>query len=237
MNNGKSTLPQHVGIIMDGNRRWAKERGLPVWRGHYKGRKTIHDVAIHMFDRGITYLTLYAFSTENWQRSKDEIAQLMKIFLWMAKHEAQELHKRGVRLRVIGSRLRLGKALVKAIHEAEELTKDNTRGTLLICLDYGGQQEIVDDGAVAARHVRTAEINQPEPAIDLEYVDMSLATARVTLADAIEAALARIDFRLLARPDADQPRIGQRTPNPPDGYVNLDQVGITTGAGAARSAG
>src|SRR5882757_922972 len=144
MNNGKSTLPQHVGIIMDGNRRWAKERGLPVWRGHYKGRKTIHDVAIHMFDRGITYLTLYAFSTENWQRSKDEIAQLMKIFLWVAKHESQELHKRGIRLRVIGSRLRLGKALVKAIHEAEELTKDNTRGTLLICLDYGGQQEIID---------------------------------------------------------------------------------------------
>jgi undecaprenyl diphosphate synthase len=93
---------------------------------------------------GVRYVSAYVFSTENWKRDRDEVRQLMKLFVWILKHEAKELNAEGVRLRVVGSKLKLGHALAKAIHDAEELTKGNDRGTLLLCLDYGGQQEIVD---------------------------------------------------------------------------------------------
>jgi undecaprenyl diphosphate synthase len=94
--------------------------------------------------RGVSYISAYVFSSENWTREKDEVRHLMKLFLWVLKHEVNELNNEGIRIRVIGSRLKLGKALVKAIHQAEETTKDNERATLLLCLDYGGQQEIVE---------------------------------------------------------------------------------------------
>jgi undecaprenyl diphosphate synthase len=144
MSTDKAAVPVHLGLILDGNRRWAKKHGLTTAEGHWAGFRNLKTMADYVFDEGVSYLSVYAFSTENWQRSKDEIAQLMKIFLWVARHEAKELHKKGVQFKVIGSRLKLGKSLVKAIHDAEELTKDNDRGTLLLCLDYGGQQEIVD---------------------------------------------------------------------------------------------
>jgi undecaprenyl diphosphate synthase len=89
-------------------------------------------------------VSIYAFSTENWTRSADEVKQLMRLFLWIFKHEISNLKRYGVRVHVLGSKLRIGKALLRAIHQAEEATQQNTRGTLLFCLDYGGQQEIVD---------------------------------------------------------------------------------------------
>ncbi len=95
-------------------------------------------------DRGVEYVSVYAFSTENWNRSKDEVRQLMRLILWIFRHEIGNLKRHGVRVHVLGNKLRIGKALLKAVHEAEEATKDNKRGTLLFCLDYGGQQEIVE---------------------------------------------------------------------------------------------
>jgi undecaprenyl diphosphate synthase len=92
----------------------------------------------------VRYISAYVFSTENWKRDQQEVQDLMKLFLWVFKHEVKELDREGIRLRVVGHKLRLGHALARAIHEAEEKTKDNTRGTLLLCLDYGGQQEIVE---------------------------------------------------------------------------------------------
>jgi undecaprenyl diphosphate synthase len=138
------TVPKHLGLILDGNRRWAKERGLPVMEGHHKGYDNLKTITEYAFEQGVEYVSAYVFSTENWNRSSSEVKNLMKLLLWVLKHEVENLSKHGIRVRTLGSKIRLGKALVKAIHEAEEKTKDNTRGTLLLCLNYGGQQEIVD---------------------------------------------------------------------------------------------
>lgn len=139
-----SSVPRHVGFILDGNRRWAVEHGLPVVEGHRYGYETLKTVSDYAFKQGVEYVSAYVFSTENWSRSREEVAYLMKLLLWVLKHEIENLHKHGIRIRALGSKYRLGKALVKAIHEAEEKTKDNQQGTLLLCLNYGGQQEIVD---------------------------------------------------------------------------------------------
>ncbi|MDB5181726.1 MAG: diphosphate synthase [Candidatus Saccharibacteria bacterium] len=139
-----STVPRHLGLILDGNRRWAREHGLTVMEGHQKGYANLKTITDYAFDQGIEYVSAYVFSTENWNRSRDEVKNLMKLLLWVLKHELENFSKHGIRVRTLGSKFRLGKALVKAIHEAEEKTKDNHRGTLLLCLNYGGQQEIVD---------------------------------------------------------------------------------------------
>lgn len=137
-------VPRHIGLILDGNRRWATEHGLPVTKGHEKGYETLKKVSDYAFEQGVEYVSAYVFSTENWKRSREEVKYLMNLLLWILKHELDNLSKHGIRIRTLGSKVRLGKALVKAIHNAEEKTKDNTKGTLLLCLNYGGQQEIVD---------------------------------------------------------------------------------------------
>jgi undecaprenyl diphosphate synthase len=143
-NTNQTAVPRHLGLILDGNRRWAREHHLSVYEGHkagYRNMETILDAAL---DRGVEYVSVYAFSTENWSRSADEVKQLMRLFLWIFKHELENLKHHGVRVRVLGNKLRIGKALLRAVHHAEEETRDSTRGTLLFCLDYGGQQEIVE---------------------------------------------------------------------------------------------
>lgn len=142
--NKASAVPTHIGIIMDGNRRWAKEHGVTVAEGHKQGYFTLKHIARSALKRGIRYMSAYAFSTENWTRDKTEVRDIMKLFLWGLKHEVKELHKEGIRIRIIGSKMKFGAATMRAILHAEEMTKDNKRGTLLLCLDYGGQQEIVD---------------------------------------------------------------------------------------------
>lgn len=139
-----SVIPQHIGFILDGNRRWAREHNTFIAEGHRQGYLTLKKICKSAIKHGVRYVSAYVFSTENWQRDKQEVRDLMKIFLWVCKHEVKELDREGIRLRVVGSKLKLGHALARAIHEAEEKTKDNTRGTLLLCLDYGGQQEIVE---------------------------------------------------------------------------------------------
>jgi undecaprenyl diphosphate synthase len=137
-------VPKHLGLILDGNRRWAKANGLSVIEGHRQGYANLKTISEEAFDEGVEYVSAYVFSTENWNRSAKEVKDLMRLLLWVVKHEVENLSKHGIRLRAVGSKVRIGKALVKAIHAAEEKTKDNDRGTLLLCLDYGGQQEIVD---------------------------------------------------------------------------------------------
>ncbi len=137
-------VPRHLGIIVDGNRRWARERGLALYEGHKAGYRNMTTILEAALEQGVECVSMYAFSTENWNRPADEVKQLMKLFLWIFGHELNNLKRHGVRIRVIGSKLRLGKALLKAIHHAEVETKDYKRGTLLLCLDYGGQQEIVE---------------------------------------------------------------------------------------------
>ncbi|MEK7583750.1 MAG: polyprenyl diphosphate synthase [Patescibacteria group bacterium] len=146
-------LPVHIGIIMDGNRRWARKRGLPTLSGHRKGYDRAIAIADHAFQRGVSYLTLFAFSTENWNRSKREVDYLMRLLLRMIDEQAVRLHKKGIRLLFIGSRKKLSSTVVEAIGRAHALTRENTRGTLLIALNYGGRQEIVEAARKAIKQV------------------------------------------------------------------------------------
>lgn len=142
MNN--QNLPHHIGIIMDGNRRWAREQGLPTLLGHKKGYEKMKDMVQWMLDRGVLILTVYAFSTENWNRSKQEVAYLMRLLKFALTKDLNELHKKGIRVRIIGKRDELAPALQKAIHEAEEKTQHNTKGTLNVAINYGGRLEIAE---------------------------------------------------------------------------------------------
>lgn len=137
-------MPEHIGLTLDGNRRWAREHGKSIFEGHRTGYFTLKKIAKSAIRHGVRYVSAYVFSTENWKRDRQEVRDIMKILAWVLRHEVKELDREGIRVRVIGSKLKLGTAMLRAIHHAEEQTKHNDRGTLLLCLDYGGQQEIVD---------------------------------------------------------------------------------------------
>jgi undecaprenyl diphosphate synthase len=137
-------VPNHLGLILDGNRRWAKENQLSVAQGHRRGYQNLKTVARAAIKYGVRYVSAYVFSTENWQRDRQEVNDIMKILRWVLIHEVNTFHKDNIRLRVLGSKVKLGAALLTAIHDAEKLTENNTRGTILLYLDYGGQQEVVD---------------------------------------------------------------------------------------------
>ncbi len=136
--------PRHVAIIMDGNGRWARERGLPRLGGHQAGTDNIHRVIRSFADHGVQFLTIYAFSTENWSRPSKEVKGLWRILEQVIRWELEGLHKNGVRLLHIGRHDRLHPPLRKAIQEAVDLTRNNTGITLAVALDYGGRAEIVE---------------------------------------------------------------------------------------------
>lgn len=163
MNNDELSIPIHLGLILDGNRRWARENGLSVAQGHRKGYQNLKTVARAALKYGVRYVSAYVFSTENWQRDKQEIRDIMNILKWVLRHEVKEFNRDNIRLRVIGSKAKLGAALVTAIHDAEKLTEHNTAGTILLCLDYGGQQEIVD----AVKRIAALGIDQSTITADL----------------------------------------------------------------------
>lgn len=136
--------PNHLGIILDGNRRWAKERGLPAFEGHRRGLETVKKVIKWCKERGIKILTLFVFSTENWKRKKSEVNFLMKLTQKAFTNDLKEFQKEGIKIKVIGQRERLPKFLQKAIAEIEELSKDNKEMTLNSALSYGGRAEILE---------------------------------------------------------------------------------------------
>ena len=144
MSEATSTIPNHVGIIVDGNRRWAKKHGLPTYEGHLAGRNTLHEVLPGFYEAGVKYVTLYLFSTENWNRSKDEVKRLIGTITRVLKEDIHIFHDLDIRLRVIGGEDRLTKKVLDAIHNAEEVTRDHKRGTMVVCFNYGGQQEITE---------------------------------------------------------------------------------------------
>ena len=141
-------IPRHVGVIVDGNRRWAKSHGLPTYEGHLAGYNTLKEVGIEMLAGGVEYLSAYVFSTENWKRSADEVKKLMGLVLKLVSSDLPEFHKHNVRLRILGSREDVDEKILKAIDKAEAETASNTGGTLALCFNYGGQREITE--AVAA---------------------------------------------------------------------------------------
>lgn len=152
-------LPQHVAIIMDGNGRWAKKRGLPRLEGHRTGTENIRRVTEIFAEYKIEYLTLFAFSTENWNRPSSEVRGLLKILSDRLDPEIKRLHKKNIRVRHLGRPDALSPELQKKIKAAIELTKNNTGGTLSMAFDYGGRTEIVE----AASRLLSARI----PAEDL----------------------------------------------------------------------
>jgi len=137
-------IPNHLGIILDGNRRWAKERGLSSFEGHKRGLEVVKNVIKWCKEKGIKILTLFVFSTENWKRTKTEVNFLMKLAKFAINNNLEELHNRGVKIRVIGQREKLPIFLKKAILKAEELTKNNEEMVLNFALSYGGRAEIIE---------------------------------------------------------------------------------------------
>lgn len=136
-------IPTHVAIIMDGNGRWALEKGLPRVSGHRAGTENLREVIEASVEFGIKYLTIYAFSTENWKRPREEIQGLMRIFKTMLDRELNNLHENGVQLRLFGCLDRIEKVLKKKVIEAIELTKDNQTLVLNVAFNYGGRDEIL----------------------------------------------------------------------------------------------
>jgi undecaprenyl diphosphate synthase len=137
------TVPRHVAIIMDGNGRWAASRGLPRAIGHREGSKAVRRAIRAAIEHDVKWLTLFAFSSENWRRPETEIVELTGLLRHYLNHEVNELHENGVRLRVIGERGKFGPAIAAQLEAAEALTIGNDRLNLIIALSYGGRAEIV----------------------------------------------------------------------------------------------
>lgn len=136
-------LPRHVAIILDGNGRWAEKRGLPRSAGHREGAKAVKRIIEYAYDLGIRYLTFFAFSSENWSRPKEEVDELMKLYLEYLKNAENESNDKNVRVKIIGSRQGLSRELVEQIEKVEKNTADKDRMMLLIALNYGGRQDIL----------------------------------------------------------------------------------------------
>ena len=144
MNKNKNN-PKHLGIIIDGNRRWARANGLPLLEGHRRGYDKLKDLGKWCKKRGVKILTVYAFSTENWNRAKEEVSYLMKLFeKALDEKNIRPFNKEGIRIRVIGQKERLSRTLQKKIKEVEEMTKDNKEGILNLAISYSGRPEIIE---------------------------------------------------------------------------------------------
>ncbi|WP_313616135.1 polyprenyl diphosphate synthase, partial [Agrobacterium sp.] len=148
-----SSIPEHVAIIMDGNGRWAKQRGLPRVMGHKRGVEAVREVVRASADYGIRYLTLFAFSSENWRRTEAEINDLLGLLKAFIRRDLADLHRSNVRVRVIGERTNLGSDIKSLLLEAEETTRNNTALTLVIAFNYGSRDEIARAVAAMARDV------------------------------------------------------------------------------------
>jgi undecaprenyl diphosphate synthase len=169
--NPPRTVPRHVAIIMDGNGRWARQRGLPRIAGHEAGTENIRRITTRAAEIGIEYLTLWAFSTENWRRPRDEVEGILRILAQAIETETEELHRKGARLQHIGSLDGLPPELAQAVRDAIHLTRDNSRITLTLAFNYGGRAEIVH----AIRRL-VADGHRPET-IDEALVERYLYTA------------------------------------------------------------
>lgn len=168
--------PMHVAIIMDGNGRWASARGLPRTAGHKRGAEAVRRTVECARELGVSYLTLYAFSSENWKRPQGEVTDLMGLLRLYLRNEVRTLHKNGIRLRVIGDRSRLGPDIVALIEESEAKTAANVAMTLVLALSYGGRQEIVAAARALAADVAAGRL-------ELTQVDEEALSARLFTAD------------------------------------------------------
>lgn len=171
------TSPTHVAIIMDGNGRWAKSRGLPRVAGHRAGVEALRNLVRAMPDFGISVLTVYAFSSENWSRPKSEVTDLMGLLKLFIRRDLAELHRNGVRVRIIGDRATLQPDIGGLLEEAENLTRENTNLTLVIAFNYGSRDEIVRAARKLAEAAVRGEILPQQ--IEMDDITRSLDTADI----------------------------------------------------------
>jgi len=169
------TIPKHVAIIMDGNGRWAEDRSKPRQFGHRAGVTPVREIVEYAARCGVSYLTLFAFSSENWQRPQEEISKLMGLFVDALQRELDSLHHNNVQLRFIGARERLQKRLLRKIGVAEEKTRDNTGLTLNIAVSYGGRWDTVNAARLLAERVAEGLLQPAD--IDEDMFAQSLALA------------------------------------------------------------
>ncbi len=152
-------VPRHVALVMDGNGRWAQDRGLPRTAGHERGEAVLMDTVEGCIEIGVKWLSAYAFSTENWRRSPEEVRFLMGFNRDVIRRRRDEMHEMGVRVRWAGRRPRLWRSVIKELEVAEKLTEDNTVMTLTMCVNYGGRAEIVDAAREIARRAAAGELD------------------------------------------------------------------------------
>jgi undecaprenyl diphosphate synthase len=139
-----TAVPKHIAIIPDGNRRWAREHGFPVFQGHKRGVERFEEIGDAAMKRGVKYLTFWGFSTENWSRSKREVAYLMHLFRWVFRTKLSDFHRKNIRINVLGRIEDFSSDLQRMIHTAITTTKNNTYGVLNLALNYGGRAELLD---------------------------------------------------------------------------------------------
>lgn len=210
-------LPRHIGIVMDGNGRWANQRGLPRTEGHRAGEQALLDVMAGAVEMGIEYVSVYAFSTENWKRSPDEVAFLMGFSRDVLRRQRDTLNSWGVRVRWNGRTPRLWKSVIRELHKAEELTKDNTGTNLVMCVNYGGRAEIADavqtiasrvaQGTLHPKNVNEKAIGEHLKLPDVPDVDLFLRTSgeqRLSNFLLWQAAYAELVFIDTLWPDVDR---------------------------------
>lgn len=173
-----SNHPKHIAIIMDGNGRWATARNLPRTMGHQRGIEAVKRVVKESADLGVRYVTLFGFSTENWSRPAEEIKELMRLLRMYLRAETAQLHSSNVCLKVIGRREELEPDIVTLIEQAEDLTKDNTGITIIIALNYGGRQDILNAAAKMAAAMQAKGTNPTYENAE-EYFAQELSTAGI----------------------------------------------------------
>lgn len=202
-------VPNHIGIIMDGNRRWAKEKNKKTIEGHLAGANRIISLAKYIFDKGIKYLSIYAFSTENFNRSAEEVSYLMGLIIKFFNERVNELHDYNIKIVVSGLRDNLSKEVLKCIDNVVDLTKDNTGGVLNVCLNYGGRREIVD----AVNKIKEANITVTEETFgkylyndlpDLDFVIRTSGEERISNFMLWQISYAEFYFPKVYFPDFDE---------------------------------
>lgn len=156
------SIPQHVGIIMDGNGRWAQQKGMPRVYGHKKGVDAVREAVKFSRKVGIKSLTLFAFSSENWKRPEDEVSGLMELFMLVLTREVKTLHKNNVKLKIVGDLDGFSKSIQDKVESAHQLTKDNTGLILNVAANYGGRWDIVQASKILAEKVKSNELNSDD---------------------------------------------------------------------------
>lgn len=179
----QTIVPSHLGIILDGNRRWAKANGKRTSTGHRRGADVLKNLSIELFDRGVDVVSAFVFSTENWKRKASEVDFLMRLFIKLVDSFLSDFKSRNVKIKIIGSRENLNPKVLEAINRAEQQTANNTGGTLALCFNYGGQEEIVAatkkmilDG-VDPNKIDTKKLSDYTYSSDLPDIDLLVRTS------------------------------------------------------------